>query len=138
MKKLKIFLLVIITIPTLVVFSIFIRNKAIGPEGWMRDDLISELKKMVKNPESLVIRQEYVYRKNDSPLTHIYICGLADARNSFGAYTGGFRFVATGYYTEKLYNFSGVNIETDDEIATAKSVGVKTAFEKVYWDSYCR
>lgn len=140
MKLLKWILIAIVGGFFLLIISIFIRNKAIGPAGWAEDNTARVLKSKLKDPSSMTIRSSYVIEKIlPNGNTEIFICGIVDGKNSFGGYTGGTRFVSKSVSSKSLNTFDTYIVEVEDESqrATAHSVNRLSAFEKVYWNEYC-
>ena len=86
MKTVKWILVLIVLIPVVIMVSFFIRNKAVGPEGWARDDVEKVLRAQMKDPDSMVIRSSYVVTRVSGAQTEISICGVVDGRNAFGGY----------------------------------------------------
>jgi len=137
-KKLAV---VVIAIPVLLVGGSYIRNKAVGPEGWAMDNTATRLKVHFKDPDSVVIRSSRTIAKVDpeSKGTVIHICGLVDGKNSFGAYPGAVRFVSRSVYSKVTDTFDtySVTVENPLETATAHRIDRRSGFEKVYWDPNC-
>lgn len=130
---------ILIAVPVLVVGGIYIRNKSIGPEGWAMDNTIDRLAQQLKDPESIVIRSSQTMTTVD-PKTQsktIYICGMFDGKNSFGAYGGATRFVSRSVSTESTFDTYDVTIEDPDDVALARRVNMDSSFEKVYWKPNC-
>lgn len=102
------------------------------------------ISKKLKDPSSAKFDGAYIVRTkslNNVDYTQVAVCGVVDGKNSFGAYTGGSRYVAV-FREDKdnLYGPSQVEIEDGDKRATVDSVKTNkrtTVFEKVYWNEYC-
>lgn len=140
MKFLKWLVTLIIAIPVVVAVGFFIRNKAIGPMGWAEDNTIKALRAKMKDPDSMVIRSSYFVQKMDKDnYTVISMCGIVDAKNSFGGFSGGTRFVSESLATKNTFDTYIVQL---DDIGTqqkreAAAVHRLTGFEKVYWNGSC-
>jgi hypothetical protein len=140
MKILKWLVIIVVGGFLLLMASIFIRNKAIGPVGWAEDNTTKALKTKLKDPSSMTIRSSYVVEKTlPNGNTEIYICGIVDGKNSFGGYTGGSRFVSKSVSSKSLNTFDTYIVEVEDETvkSTAHSANRLSPFEKVYWNEYC-
>ena len=138
MKASKWLLIILIAIPLIAVGIIYVGNKAVGPVGWAKDDTIKELKTLMKDPESMVIRSSYtIIRPDEKGFKDIYICGVVDAKNSFGGYTGGMRFVSQSFASERSFNFISATVEDPEATRAARKLGVLSGFEKLYWNQYC-
>lgn|SRR5450830_537924 len=142
MKFLKWLALIVVAVPVLLVGGMYIRNVTVGAEGWAKDDAAKALKEKMKDPDSMVIRSEYIV-KSIAPTgdEQIAVCGIVDGKNGFGAFTGGLRFVAISYHDTKAKTFKTYSVEMDNtsiaDRATAKQVKQLTAFEEVYWNKNC-
>ena len=140
MKVLKWILIVVVAIPVLLVAGIYIRNKSVGPEGWAKDNTEKKLVASMKDPDSMVIRS-YYFVKNTAANgdEEIYMCGIVDGKNSFGAYTGGTRFASRSTSSKSLNTFDTWDVQMDSEErkATASRLGRLSAFEEVYWNKWC-
>jgi hypothetical protein len=135
----KLALLLLIGVPVITIGSIYVRNKAVGPQGWLKDDTEKLLRARMKDPDSMVIRQHYFVRGGPagSPNT-IAICGVVDGKNAFGSYSGGTRFVAYAMAGNDYYSGPQVlYMEDAKEQEEAKSVNMLSAFDKVYWNGHC-
>lgn len=139
MKILKIAILTIIGLLVLLVGSIYVRNKMIGPEGWAMDNTKKKLQAMMKDPGSTVIRSAQTFSSID-PKTGskiIHICGVVDGKNSFGAFSGGTRFVSRSVSRSDTFDTYEVNLEEAEDIALAKRANMQSAFQQVYWAPHC-
>jgi len=139
MKILKILLLSIAGLIVLLAGGSYLRNKMIGPEGWALDNTETKLKSMMKDPASTAIRSSQTFSTVDSSTgaKTIYICGVVDGKNSFGAYSGGARFVSRSVSTADTFNTYEVNLEDPEDVSLARAANMPSAFEKVYWAPYC-
>jgi hypothetical protein len=136
----KYILLGIVASPIALLCASWIHNKVIGPTGWAKDDAEKALRVLMKDPDSTVIRSYFVtQRRDNSGATDIYLCGIVDAKNSFGAFTGGTLFTSHSAYDEKYRTFEtySTNIEDPVDSDTAHKLGMLSAFEKVYWNDFC-
>jgi len=138
MKILKWLLIALIVVPAIVVIGAYVRNKAIGPVGWAEDDTLKALRSKMKDPDSMIVRSQYVVQKNtESGGRYIYVCGVVDGKNSFGGYSGGARFASWSSSGGGHFDFLDVQIEDVQAKATAARVKMLSAFESVYWNSRC-
>jgi hypothetical protein len=140
MKAIKIIVLVLVLVPAVAVLAIFVRNKAVGPVGWAQDDAERMLGGYMKDPESMVIRSSFVVQRTTAHgYIEISVCGIVDGRNSFGAYTGGQRFASLSTHSSSLKTFDTRSVEIEDveQKRVAASLGMLSAFEKVYCNSRC-
>lgn len=97
----------------------------------------------LKDPASARHIETFAVRgKGEEGKNTIYACGTIDGKNSFGAYTGGVRYVVQqgiGHDGTRVYNVS-IHTEESDHRATSEtrfSVKKETVFEKVYWNPSC-
>lgn len=134
MKVLKWALLTLVVVVVAVPLSIYIRNQAIGPEGWAHDDAERLLRQRMKDPGSMVIKSSFIVRRPDGLIS---VCGVVDAKNSFGAYTGGVRFVSQSVSTSGSFTHVGLQVEDEAETRQARSVKQLSGFEEVYWNGSC-
>ena len=139
MKAVKWILVLIVLIPVVIMVSFFIRNKAVGPEGWARDDVEKALRTKMKDPDSMVIRSSYVVKRVVGARTEISICGIVDGRNSFGGYAGGMKFASMSVSNKELGTFDTHTVELENPADTvdARSVRRLSGFEDVYWNQFC-
>ncbi|MBD8654151.1 hypothetical protein IFT68_00740 [Oxalobacteraceae sp. CFBP 13730] len=139
MKILKILLLAIAGLVVLLAGGSYLRNKLIGPEGWALDNTEAKLKSMMKDPASTAIRSAQTFSTVDSTTgaKTIYICGVVDGKNSFGAYSGGTRFVSRSVSTIDTFDTYEVDLENPEDVSLARAANMPSAFEKVYWAPYC-
>lgn len=140
MKILKIALISIIALFVLFAGGSYVRNKLIGPEGWAMDRTERRLQAMMKDPGSTVIRSSQTFSRVDPETgdTIIYICGVVDGKNSFGAYSGGSRFVSRSVSRSNTFDTYEVNLEDAEDIALSARVNLPSTFETVYWAPHCR
>jgi hypothetical protein len=141
MKILKWLAVVVVGVPVVLIASAYIRNKAVGPEGWAMDNTIDKLRAQMKDPESMVIRSSYIVHHVEANGEEdvIAICGVVDAKNSFGGYTGGTRFVSRSASNRKSDTFDTheVILEKPQEQREADSVHMLSGFDHVYWNPQC-
>lgn len=132
-------LITVIAIPVLFTAGSYIRNKAVGPEGWAMDNTETRLRQQFKDPESVVIRSSRTISTvdPDSRDATIHICGTVDGKNSFGAYPGAVRFVSRSVSRSNTFDTYSVEVEDPRETEVAHSVDRRSGFEKVYWDPNC-
>ncbi|GLR27265.1 hypothetical protein GCM10007875_23560 [Limnobacter litoralis] len=139
MKLFKWFFIILISIPIVLAIFFYARNKAIGPTGWAKDNTEEALRGKMKDPNSMTIRSSFVIQKTTPDGDNeIFVCGIVDGKNSFGAYTGGSRF-ASRSVASKLGTFDTYDVEMEDVSNTeeAHKVNMLSPFESVYWNSYC-
>jgi len=141
MKALKWFGIIILGLPLALILGIYVRNKSVGPAGWAEDNTIKQLKLKMKDPDSMVIRSSYVVQKTDktSGDVTIAICGVVDAKNSFGGYSGGSRFMSRSvdYKSTDSFDTYEVILEDSEETKLAENVHMLSGFDKVYWNPHC-
>lgn len=142
MKILKWAAAVLLGLPLLTVAVVFVRNKAVGPAGWARDNTQKQLKANLRNPGSMVIRSSYVVKTNDPgnrAATIFTLCGVVDAKDADGAYSGGLRFASRSVDDNQAGTFGTgiVHIEDPAQKVLADSSHVLTAFEARYWNAHC-
>lgn len=140
MKFLKALLILVVAIPLVLIVGFYIRNKSVGPIGWAEDDVQKRLRMHMKDPESMVIRSSYVVTRQKGPTTtEISICGIVDGKNSFGGYTGGQRFASRSVHDSQYKTFDTYSVEVEDPQQKSKSdsLGLLSAFERVYWNELC-
>ena len=139
MKILKVILFSIVGVFVLFAGGSYVRNKIIGPEGWALDKTEAKLKSMMKDPASTEIRSAQAF-VNADPKTGakvIHICGVVDGKNSFGAYSGGTRFVSRSVATADTFDTYEVDLEDPEDVSLSRAANLPSAFEKVYWAPYC-
>jgi hypothetical protein len=124
------FVLVLVAVP----LSAYVRNKLIGPVGWAQDDAERLLRQRVKDPGSMVIRSSFAVAAPDGSIA---ICGIVDAKNSFGGYTGGVRFVSQSLALSGSFTHIGLQLEDAAETRAARQVNRLSGFEEVYWNGSC-
>lgn len=141
MKLVKWLVALLVGVPLLVVAGVYLRNKAVGPAGWARDNTIEQLKPNMRDPASMVIRSSYIISvkapgKNSTTLT---LCGVVDAKNDAGAYTGGLRFVSDSVDDNDAGTFDTgpVLIEDPAQKAEAQRQHVLSDFEAAAWNTRC-
>lgn len=130
---------VILLVPVVLVAGIFIRNKAIGPVGWAKDDVEKSLRAQMKDPDSMMIRSSYVVVRTLGAQTEISVCGVVDGRNGFGGYVGGMRFASRSVSNKEVGTFETYSVKLEDlkQTAEARSVKMLSGFEHVYWNDWC-
>ncbi|EFI60726.1 MULTISPECIES: hypothetical protein [Comamonas] len=86
----------------------------------------------LKDPDSAKFGKTFIVRKpaNELGISEVVACGTIDGKNSFGAYTGGVRFVVRGLQGGDLLDISIMELDDPTE-------SKPTTFEKVYWNAYC-
>ncbi len=86
----------------------------------------------LKDPDSAKFGKTFVVRKPSTTgaFSEVAACGTMDGKNSFGAYTGGTRFVVKGLQGDGLLDISIMELDDPTE-------SKPTSFEKVYWNAYC-
>lgn len=131
-------LIVVFAIPVIAVATAWLRNKAIGPEGWLLDDAEKKIKSQLIEPDSFVIRSSYyVHRPIGAGGTLIALCGVFDAKNRMGGFTGGARFVALATTFKNSYDLVSVDFENSEKKQQAEKVGLLSAFESISWNKNC-
>jgi hypothetical protein len=141
MKILKWLAILVVGAPAILIAFVYLRNKAVGPEGWAMDNTIDKLRTRMKDPESMVIRSSFIvhHAEAEGQDDVIAICGVVDAKNSFGGYTGGTRFVSRSVSSRKFDTFDTgeVILEKPEEQRLAESVHMLSGFDNVYWNPQC-
>ena len=86
----------------------------------------------LKDPDSAKFGKTFIVRKpaDASGMSEVAACGTIDGKNSFGAYTGGTRFVVKGLQGDSLLDISIMELDDPTE-------SKPTTFEKIYWNTYC-
>lgn len=111
-----------------------------------RESLISSAQDfvadMLKDPESARFRGIFLIpnEEKDGILQDIAICGVVDGKNSFGAYTGGQRFVAYGYRGDGILGVHRAYLEGQDRRPTPETYDTEikeTIFESIHWNAVC-
>ena len=116
----------------LVVFCLMMRY----PPLWVKEyfaynETIDSIKLYMKDPDSVIIRSYNVRELVESNGYKSFImCGVVDAKNSFGGYTGGVRFISKTYHLDTQY----VNIDNNPDPFNDDQT---TAFEHE-WKNYCQ
>ncbi len=140
-KKLKWAVALLVGVPVLIVAGVYVRNKAVGPAGWAKDNTLTYLKANLLNPGSMVIRSSYLVRTADpgKNVNVIELCGIVDAKDAAGEYTGGLRFVSRSIDDIGAGTFDtyAVLVENPALKVAADSQHVLTAFETRYWNTHC-
>ena len=100
----------------------------------------------LKDPDSAKFKDVYVQdaqHEQNELLRFQVVCGVVDGKNSFGALTGGSRFIVLQALAKKIQNDSpstiSVNIESSDRRPTAASwnkENPETLFES-HWNKSC-
>ena len=141
MKKLKWALVLLVGVPLLIVAAVYLRNKAVGPAGWARDNTLKQLKENLRNPGTMVIRSSYIVKSGDpgKNATIIELCGVVDAKDAAGAYTGGLRFVSRSVDDNEAGTFDtyAVLIEDPAQKVAADNAHALSTFESRYWNAHC-
>lgn len=104
------------------------------------DNTVTRLRAKFKDPDSVQIRSSWTVVKPDpgGGKRNIYICGLVDGKNSYGAYPGAVRFVSHSIDWTDMFDTKSVTVEDPPDTATAHGVNMRSGFEKVYWDETCQ
>lgn len=130
--------IVIVAVPVIAVATIWLRNKAVGPEGWLLDDAEKKIKAQLIDPSSFVMRSSYYVRRPfGTGGTLIALCGVFDAKNRMGGFTSDARFVALATSYKESFNLMSVNFEDAEKKRSAEKVGLLSPFEAVYWNENC-
>lgn len=96
-----------------------------------------QVSEMLKDPESARFTGSY-FLENPSAgdgYTSGHVCGVVNGKNSFGAYAGGKRYVATAFFGKGVLDVSNVQIESGSSASVTP--GGPTPFESVYWNPGC-
>lgn len=119
--------------------SSFVRGQSDGPMGLAMSNTEQRLRGHLKDPDSMVIRSSYpvVRRSSGGSNEHIYICGLVDGKNSFGAYAGAVRFVSYSIQTKESLKTYSVEVEDPRQTNAAHEEAKRSDFERMYWDPNC-
>lgn len=96
----------------------------------------------MKDPDSAKFHSQFLIRLpvDKNGFQTIYVCGIVDGKNSFGAFTGGTRFVVAQSEGRNTFTTTDVQIEDSDRRATVDSADKpqkETIFEAVYWNKQC-
>lgn len=139
MKIVKWLVVVLVGVPLLIVAGVYVRNKAVGPAGWAQDNTVRQLKANLKHPDSMVIRSSYIVKVAAAHATTYFLCGVVDAKDDAGAYTGGLRFLSTSVDDNDAGTFDtgAVVIEDPAQKIRADSQHVLSAFESASWNGHC-
>jgi len=141
MKKMKWLAVLLAGVCVVVVAAVFVRNKLVGPSGWAKDNTINQLKATMKNPGSMVIRSSYLLSVAGpgAQATTLFLCGVVDAKDDAGAYTGGLRFVSKSIDDNDEGTFDTVAVAIEDPAQKAQADGqhVLSAFETANWNAHC-
>ena len=65
---------------------------------------------------------------------HVAVCGTVDGKSSFGAYSGGSRFVVLKSFGLGQFKTEGTLFAEIENLSSASSAN---AFAQVYWSKYC-
>ena len=141
MKIVKWLVALLVGVSLLIVAGVFIRNKVVRPAGWARDNTVNQLKPNMRDPGSMVVRSSYIIsvatpNKKNTTLT---LCGVVDARNDAGVYTGGLRFISTSVDDNDAGTFDTgpVLIEDPAQKVDAQRRHTLSAFESASWNTRC-
>lgn len=139
MKIVKWLVVILVGVPLLILAGIYIRNKAVGPAGWARDNTARQLKVNLKHPDSMVLRSSYTIKVPGAASTTLFLCGVVDAKDDAGAYTGGLRFVSKSIDDNAAGTFDTLAVVIEDPAQTiqAGSQHVLSAFESGTWNAHC-
>lgn len=96
----------------------------------------------MKDPDSAKFSAQFLIRSpvDKNGFQQIAVCGVVDGKNSFGALTGGTRFVVLQSEGRNTFTTESVQIEDADRRATVDSVDKpqkETIFESIHWNRYC-
>jgi len=100
-----------------------------------------ELKSSLKDPESLQISNQFFVVKTEGQLTSVAICGLMNAKNSYGGYVGRKMFFSHWLKSagEKGFTHASTKIDdtTEEKLEWAAQYQSLTNFERIFWNKYC-
>jgi hypothetical protein len=90
----------------------------------------------LKDPESARFSGEFVVRqpKDKDGFRALATCGVVDGKNSFGAFTGGMRFVAQQTENEKYNTVDTAAVILENPSGDAFVDGM---FVSLYWNRLC-
>ena len=90
----------------------------------------------LKDPGSAKFTDVFLVEvKAPAPETrHVAVCGTVDGKNSFGAYSGGSRFVVLKSFGLGQFKTEGTVFAEIEDVSSASSA---KAFAQVYWSKYC-
>lgn len=120
----------------------FIANASASMQDKARWTAEKAVSLQLKDPDSAKFRDIFVVVKemDVKDLYSVAVCGVVDGKNSYGAFTGGQRFVAK-LITDKSGNGSVKDLQLEDDkratVDSLKSKNKTTVFEKIYWNDYC-
>lgn len=115
----------------------------ITPDKSFQIEAEHQVSARLKDPDSAIFAGVFVIResaKDGGIGQSVSACGIVDGKNSYGAHTGGARFVAHGLQGKNLLHFSIVELDDGNRRATVGSRDTsqpETIFEAVYWNKYC-
>lgn len=95
-----------------------------------------------KDPDSAKFQDVHVVPSPNSE-REVHVCGVVNAKNVFGAYTGGTRFIARVAKDDDKYETTGFALEGTDEKsrrATVETINTdkpQSEFEYKYWNKLC-
>ena len=90
----------------------------------------------LKDPGSAKFTDVFLVEvKAPAPETrHVAVCGTVDGKNSFGAYSGGSRFVVLKSFGLGQFKTEGTVFAEIEDVSSTSSA---KAFAQVYWSKYC-
>lgn len=97
----------------------------------------------LKDPDSAKFEKSFVVRKeaDSSGFYRLSACGVVNGKNSYGAYSGGSRFVVWGSQGPGTQDVTSVVIENPFErtatVGSRETGKPETVFEKVSWNAHC-
>lgn len=119
-------------------------NGCFGTDDHLRMEAEHQVENQLKDPDSAKFKSIFIVRgkQDENGFETAYVCGVVDGKNSFGAYTGGIRFVVRQSIGHKYRTFdtASVTLEDSEKRATPESVNSEkreTIFESIYWNSKC-
>jgi len=141
MKIVKWLVVLLAGVSLVIVAGVFIRNKVVGPAGWAKDNTVDQLKTDMRDPGSMVIRSSYIVsvKAPGKNSTTLVLCGVVDAKNDAGAYTGGLRFLSASVDDNDAGTFDTgpVLIEDPAQKVEAQRLHVLSNFESAAWNTRC-
>lgn len=114
-------------------------------DDYARSSAEKQVSARMKDPDSVKFRNEFIVHKeiDKDGFQDLTTCGIVDGKNSFGAYTGGSRFVVSQSRNEKYRTFDTISVMVEDKSERRATVSSRdtdkpeTIFERVYWNPGC-
>ncbi|MFV1944152.1 hypothetical protein VPH49_25520 [Pseudomonas luteola] len=107
-----------------------------SPEQRVISEAQAAASRLLKDPSSARFGEAYYVQDKDlNGFKTGHVCGYVNGKNSFGAYTGEVRFVASVVMGDNLLDISNVQIEQAG--AERSPDDGFTPFESVYWKPSC-